>query len=63
MVYLALFGLGRVLLGGMWLGTGLLFASAVCAGLLYSNILRSDWGGGEPQANELRGTAPSRVLH
>jgi hypothetical protein len=47
----------------MWLGTGLLFASAVCAGLLYSNILRSDWGGGEPQANELRGTAPSRVLH
>ena len=62
MVYLALFGLGRVLLGGMWLGTGLLFASAVCAGLLYSNILRSDWGG-EPQTNELRGTAPSRVLH
>jgi len=62
MVYLALFGLGRVLLGGMWLGTGLLFASAVCAGLLYSNILRSDWGG-EPQANELRGPAASRVLH
>jgi solute:Na+ symporter, SSS family len=43
MVYLALFGLGHVLLGPMWLGTALLFASAVCAGVLYSNILRSDW--------------------
>jgi len=50
MVYLALFGLGHVLLGPMWLGTGLLFASAICAGALYSNILRSDWGTEVPPA-------------
>jgi hypothetical protein len=61
MVYLALFGLGRVLLGGMWLGTGLLFASAICAGALYSNILRSDWGAASPQ--ELPSPAASRPLH
>jgi hypothetical protein len=41
MVYLALFGLGRVLLGPMWEGMLLLAISAVCAGTLYSNISRS----------------------
>ena len=43
MVYLALFGLGHVLLGPFWEGVGLLLASAICAGALYSNILRSSW--------------------
>jgi SSS family solute:Na+ symporter len=43
MVYLALFGLGHVLLGPMWEGLLLLFLSAVCAGVLYSNISRSGW--------------------
>jgi solute:Na+ symporter, SSS family len=43
MVYLALFGLGRVLLGPFWLGLVLLTASAICAGLLYSNISRTGW--------------------
>jgi len=43
MVYLALFGLGRVLLGPFWLGLALLTASAICAGLLYSNISRTGW--------------------
>jgi SSS family solute:Na+ symporter len=43
MVYLALFGLGHVLLGPFWEGAGLLAVSAVCAGALYSNISRS-WG-------------------
>jgi Na+/proline symporter len=41
MVYLALFGLGRVLLGPVWEGMLLLAISAVCAGTLYSNIFRS----------------------
>jgi hypothetical protein len=41
MVYLALFGLGHVLIGPFWEGVGLLAASAVCAGALYSNISRS----------------------
>jgi SSS family solute:Na+ symporter len=41
MVYLALFGLGRVLLGPMWEGMLLLAISAVCAFTLYSNISRS----------------------
>jgi SSS family solute:Na+ symporter len=44
MVYLALFGLGHVLIGPFWQGAGLLTLSAICAGALYSNISRS-WGG------------------
>jgi len=43
MVYLALFGLGHVLIGPFWQGAGLLALSAICAGALYSNISRS-WG-------------------
>jgi solute:Na+ symporter, SSS family len=43
MVYLALFGLGHVLIGPFWEGAGLLAAAAICAGALYSNISRS-WG-------------------
>jgi Na+/proline symporter len=43
MVYLALFGLGYVLLGPFWEGIGLLTVSAVCAGVLYSNISRGGW--------------------
>ncbi len=45
MVYLALFGLGHVLLGPFWEGVALLAVSAICAGMLYSNISRSGWGG------------------
>ncbi len=41
MVYLALFGLGHVLIGPFWEGVGLLAVSAACAGALYSNISRS----------------------
>ena len=49
MVYLALFGLGHVLLGPMWQGLLLLVLSAACAFALYTNIIRSGWGseGGE----------------
>ena len=43
MVYLALFGLGHVLLGPYWEGVALLLVSAICAGVLYSNVSRSDW--------------------
>ena len=43
MVYLALFGLGRVLLGPMEKGIGLLFASGVCAAALYANLARQGW--------------------
>jgi len=43
MVYLALFGLGRVLLGPFWEGLVLLLISAICAGVLYSNIRHSEW--------------------
>jgi hypothetical protein len=45
MVYLALFGLGHVLLGPMWQGLLLLVLSAACAFALYRNIIRSGWGG------------------
>jgi Na+/proline symporter len=43
MVYLALFGLGRVLLGPMAKGIGLLFASGICAAALYTNLARQGW--------------------
>jgi SSS family solute:Na+ symporter len=56
MVYLALFGLGRVLLGPFWIGVALLTASAICAGLLYSNISRTGWSG-EPSEVAARATA------
>jgi hypothetical protein len=41
MVYLALFGLGHVLLGPVVEGDALLFAAAICAGVLYSIISRT----------------------
>jgi solute:Na+ symporter, SSS family len=44
MVYLTLFGLGHMLLGPFWEGAGLLAVAAICAGALYSNISRSNWG-------------------
>ena len=44
MVYLTLFGLGHMLLGPFWEGVGLLAVAAICAGALYSNIARSNWG-------------------
>ena len=45
MVYLALFGLGHVLLGPMWQGLLLLVLAAACAFALYTNIIRSGWSG------------------
>jgi Na+/proline symporter len=41
MVYLALFGLGHVILGPVVEGDALLFAAAICAGVLYSIISRT----------------------
>ena len=52
MVYMALFGLGHVLLGPFWEGIALLTASAICAGALYSNIARSDWSEETPVAGD-----------
>jgi hypothetical protein len=43
MVYLALFGLGRILLGPAWKGIAMLAASAVCAAVLYANLSRQGW--------------------
>ncbi|PYV97365.1 MAG: sodium:proline symporter [Acidobacteria bacterium] len=57
MVYLALFGLGRVLLGPFWLGLALLTASAICAGLLYSNISRTGWSGESQAPSHAMGAA------
>ena len=47
MVYLALFGSGKLLFGHFWSGTVLLFFGAICAGALYGNILRGGWGEAE----------------
>jgi solute:Na+ symporter, SSS family len=58
MVYMALFGLGHVLLGPFREGVGLLAASAICAGALYSNISRSSWSGEDPlELDSARNTA------
>ncbi|HZQ25466.1 MAG TPA: sodium:solute symporter family protein [Terriglobales bacterium] len=62
MVYLALFGLGHVLMGPLGLGIGLLLGSAVCAALLYVNISRQGWGG-EPDAAEPAQVASFRMGH
>ena len=43
MVFLALFGLGRLLMGPAWKGTVLLLGSGVCAAALYADISRR-WG-------------------
>ena len=43
MVYLALFGLGRLLMGPAWKGTVLLLGSGICAAALYADISRR-WG-------------------
>src|SRR5437868_7616044 len=58
MVYMALFGLGHVLLGPFWEGVGLLVVSAICAGALYSNISRSSWG---VEQGEVLVTSPKDV--
>ena len=58
MVYLALFGLGHVLLGPMWQGLLLLALSAACAFALYTNIIRSGWGG---EGEQLKMTAKPGV--
>ena len=43
MVYLALFGVGHLLLGPFGEGLVLLFASGVCAAVLYANLSRQGW--------------------
>jgi SSS family solute:Na+ symporter len=59
MVYLALFGLGHVLLGPMWQGLLLLILAAACAFALYTNIIRSGWGG---DGEQLKMTAKPGVV-
>ena len=64
MVYLALFGLGHVLLGPMWQGLLLLVLAAACAFALYTNILRSGWGGeGEQPKMSAKPGVASVVTH
>ena len=41
MVYLCLFGTGKILLRQSGTGAILLFFSAMCAGLLYRNVIRN----------------------
>ena len=56
MVYLALFGLGKLIMKEAGLGVGLLIGSAVCAGLLYADQTARKWGAEEevPQAEATR---------
>jgi hypothetical protein len=60
MVYLALFGLGHVLLGPIWEGLLLLLLSSICAGVLYSNISRT---GGEGELNVPKTSVVGSVAH
>ncbi len=56
MVYMTLFGSGKLLLGNFWSGALLLFFASVCAGALYQNILRTGWeeeSASPPQAGVL----------
>jgi solute:Na+ symporter, SSS family len=58
MVYLALFGVGRILLGPLSTGVILLLGSAVCAGLLYRNLSRQGW-----QTEISASTSPANIAH
>jgi hypothetical protein len=49
MVYLALFGLGKLILNQPGLGITLLIASVVCATLLYFEQSRRGWGAEQDQ--------------
>jgi hypothetical protein len=49
MVYLALFGLGKLILNQAGLGIVLLLSSVVCAFLLYNEQSRRGWGAEENQ--------------
>ncbi len=48
MVYLALFGMGHVLIGPIGEGLGLLVGSVICAAALYANLARQGWGTAHP---------------
>jgi len=59
MVYLALFGIGRVLMGPVWKGLALLLGSGICAAALYVNILKTGWG----EAGSHDGLIPEPLPH
>jgi Na+/proline symporter len=54
MVYLALFGTGKLLFGETGLGSGLLVAAVVCGGILYADLSRRGWQvmGGSPNDSQ-----------
>jgi len=56
MVYLALFGSGKLLFGVYGIGSLLLALAVISAIALYFNILRSGWSG--EQSGNLNGTLP-----
>jgi Na+/proline symporter len=60
MVYLALFGLGEVLLDSVGKGIGILAASLVCAALLYRDIATRGWSA---EADDTRQASPMRFGH
>ena len=60
MVYLALFGLGHLLIGPLWEGLLLLVGSAICGAVLYANISRSEW---KEEAPSLAASAPRSFGH
>jgi len=60
MVYLALFGLGELLLDSAGKGIGILAASLVCAALLYRDIATRGWSA---ESEEPPQAAPMRFGH
>jgi SSS family solute:Na+ symporter len=60
MVYLALFGSGKLLLGNFWSGSWLLFFGAICAGALYSTILRGEWEQAGSETTSPDAASPAR---
>src|SRR5437868_6336471 len=52
MVYCALFGVGKLILGAPALGIVLLIVSSACAWALYVDLSRRQWGGPEGEASK-----------
>ncbi|MBV9148644.1 MAG: hypothetical protein JO024_02175, partial [Candidatus Eremiobacteraeota bacterium] len=62
LVYFALFGIGKLVLGEAIPGIGLLIAAAICGAFIFWDMNRRDWEAAQPRpAPPQAATAPTVV--